>query len=59
VLRSFPSPHTYSGEKLNRQLLKLYFDGAFRDGGRSQDSIEQAYKLLLRVDQNEPLAGSC
>lgn len=47
----------YSGEKLNRQLLKLYFDGAFRDGGRSQDSIEQAYKLLLRVDQNEPLVG--
>ena len=45
----------YPGEKLNRQLLRLYFDGVFKDGGRSQDGIEKANKVIREADDNEPL----
>jgi ParB-like nuclease domain len=47
----------YPGEKLNRQLLRLYFDGVFKDGGRSQDGIEKANKVIREADDNEPLIG--
>jgi len=48
----------YPGEKLNRRLLQLYFDGAFRDGGRSQEGITRATWAIKNTDMNDdPLVG--
>ena len=47
----------YPGEKLNRQLLKLYFDNVFRDGGRSQEGITRASSTILAAETNDPLVS--
>jgi hypothetical protein len=36
-------------------VLRLYFDGMFRDGRRSQDTIRDARKLIKRLPQEHPL----
>lgn len=47
----------YPGEKLHRRVHQLYFDGAFRDGGRSQDGIERVKWVVNNADANEPLVA--
>ncbi len=45
----------YPGQKLHRQLLKLYFDNVFRDGGRSQEGISNANKAIYHSQTDDPL----
>jgi hypothetical protein len=47
----------YPGDKLNRRLFDLYHDGAFRDGGRSQDGISRFNMTIKEADENEPLVA--
>jgi hypothetical protein len=43
----------YAGDELYRQVLRLYFGGAFRDGaGRSQDTIRVARRLMKDLPQD-------
>jgi hypothetical protein len=43
----------YEGEKLYRQILKLYTTGAFRDGGiRSQEAIRHMKTVLKKLPAN-------
>jgi hypothetical protein len=46
----------FSGDRLYKQVLKLYFDGKFRDGRRSQDTIRDARRLLKKLPQDH-IAG--
>ena len=43
----------YPGDKLNRRLYDLYHDGAFRDGGRSQDGIARFNTAIKEADDND------
>jgi hypothetical protein len=55
--RSHPETSSaFPGEKLYKQVLKLYFDGRFRDGRRSQDTIRDARSLLRKLPENHPAA---
>jgi hypothetical protein len=57
VQRSHPdSAKAFPGDKLYKQVLKLYFDGRFRDGRRSQDTIRDARSLLKKLPENHPAA---
>jgi hypothetical protein len=47
----------YPGERLNRQLLKLYFDNVFRDGSRSQEGITRASSTIRAAETNDPLVS--
>ena len=42
---------SFSGEKLYKQLMKLYLSGTFRDGGRSQDTIRDVNRILKKLPQ--------
>jgi hypothetical protein len=57
VQRSHPdTSKAFPGDKLYKQALKLYFDGKFRDGRRSQDTIRDARGLLKKLPENHPAA---
>src|SRR6185295_18893135 len=57
VQRSHPdATKAYPGDKLYKQVLKLYFDGKFRDGRRSQDTIRDARGLLRKLPENHSAA---
>ena len=57
VQRSHPeTSKAFPGEKLYKQVLKLYFDGKFRDGRRSQDTIRDARALLRKLPENHAAA---
>lgn len=57
VQRSHPETlQDFPGEKLYKQVLKIYFDGSFRDGRRSQDTIRDARSLLRKLPENHPAA---
>jgi hypothetical protein len=57
VQRSHPdSAKAFPGDKLYKQVLKLYFDGRFRDGRRSQDTIRDARSLLKKLPENHAAA---
>ena len=45
----------YSGAKLQRDVLQLYFKSAFRDGNRSQEGIRTAKRLLRDIENDNPL----
>jgi hypothetical protein len=47
----------YPEEQLYRQVLRMYFDGAFRDGRRSQDTIRDARKLIKKLPQDHSLVA--
>jgi len=47
----------YPGAKLNRQLLQLYFANVFRDGGRSQEGIREARRIVKKIENDDPLVG--
>jgi hypothetical protein len=56
VRRGHPNTSAkYPDENLYRQVLKIYFDGAFRDGRRSQDTIRDARKLIKKLPQDDIL----
>jgi ParB-like chromosome segregation protein Spo0J len=44
----------FLGDKLQKQVLKLYFNGTFRDGGRSQDTIRDVNRILKKLPQDHP-----
>ncbi|HKB92211.1 MAG TPA: hypothetical protein VKC60_16970 [Opitutaceae bacterium] len=46
---------SYPEDQLYRQVLRMYFDGAFRDGRRSQDTIRDARKLIKKLPQDHAL----
>ena len=48
---------TYSGEKLYRRVLELYFGDVFRDGRRSQDTIRDARRVLKKLPDNNPVVA--
>jgi hypothetical protein len=57
VQRNHPeTAKAFSGDRLYKQVLKLYFDGKFRDGRRSQDTIRDARRLLKKLPQDH-IAG--
>jgi hypothetical protein len=47
----------YPGQALNREVLKLYFTNAFRDGGRSQQGIRDARAAIKRIANDDPLVS--
>lgn len=49
------SVNRYKGQKLHKQVLKLYFNGAFRGGRRSQDMIREVRSTLLSLPQEHTL----
>lgn len=56
VKRGHPNLDTsYPGDQLYRQVLRMYFDGAFRDGRRSQDTIRDARKIIKKLPQDDTL----
>lgn len=46
----------FTGDQLHKQALKLYFDGRFRDGRRTQDTIRDARRLLKKLPQDHDAA---
>jgi hypothetical protein len=47
----------HSGPNLYRQVLRLYFDGRFRDGTRSQHGIRDARAALKKIEPDHPLVA--
>jgi len=47
----------YSGAKLYRQVLKLYFTNVFRNGTRSQEGIRDARRILKNIENDDPAIG--
>ena len=57
VQRNHPeTAKAFAGDRLYKQVLKLYFDGKFRDGRRSQDTIRDARRLLKKLPQDHQAA---
>ena len=53
-------PHvaaSYPGDQLYRKVLGMYFDNAFRDGRRSQDTIRAARKVIKNLSQDHALVS--
>lgn len=49
------STKQYDGDQLSKQILKLYLQGMFRDGRRSQDTLRDARRLLKKLPQDHAL----
>jgi hypothetical protein len=47
----------YPGDALYKQVLNLYHAGYFRNGGRSQEAIREARKLIKKLPKDHALAS--